>query len=93
MAIKVYNHYITLPEPTIQLNGKIFDSATSRIQASKINVTKNKTVRKLNPAALNPKVLYNDKNPQLELIFYKRVKITISDTSSLKRRNFPKTRR
>ena len=93
MSIKVYNHYITLPEPTIQLTGKIFDSATSRIQSNRITITKNKTVRKLNTSSLNPKVFYNDKNPELELVFYKRVKISISDTPSLKRRTFPINRR
>jgi len=93
MSIKVYNHYITLPEPTIQLTGKIFDSVTSRIQSSRITITKNKTVRKLNTSSLNPKVFYNDKNPELELVFYKRVKISISDTPSLKRRTFPINRR
>ncbi len=93
MAIKVYNHYITLPEPTIQLTGKIFDFVTSIVQSGKITVTKNKTVKKLDPVTSSPKVFYNEKNPEVELVFYKKVKINISDTSSLERRTFPRNRR
>ena len=88
MTLEIYNHSFSLPEPTIQLSGKIFDEATSRILPNKVTITKTKTVRKYGSTgaiSLNPNIFYNEKNPREELVFYKRVKISISDTSSPKK--------